>query len=181
MRLPRKVVLAAALAVALPGVIGATSDKPEPFTITISAPSEVVKVGAEVRVHVVMRNDSDKEIVARGSPKGSQAEINYAVRVHDRSGNEAPKTDYGRAARAHEIAGSVLKVVLKPGEEMEEDTLLGRQFDLSYPGDYVIQLSRPASSDPMDGIVKSNEITVTVVPADDPPPTQQASPPQNRK
>jgi len=136
----------------------------QPFTITITAPTEVVKVGDEVRVHAVLTNVSDKEILARGSPKGARAETNYTVQVHDRNGNEAPETEYGRAARMHQFAGSVLKVLLKPGEKMEEDTILGKQFDLSSPGDYLVRLSRPVSNDPKDGIVKSNEITITVIP-----------------
>ena len=167
MRLPRKVVLAAALCVSIPGVKAATGDKTEPFTIAISAPSAVVRAGDEVRIHAVLTNVSDKEILARGSHEGSRAEVNYTVLVHDRYGNAAPETEYGRAARMHQFAGSVLKVLLKPGEKMEEDTFLSKQFDLSSPIDYVIQLSRPVSNDPKDGVVKSNEITITVVPNSD--------------
>ena len=142
-------------------VAAAPGDRNQPFIITISSAQGTVKAGDDVRVHAVLTNTSDKEILARHS---ARAEINYTVRVHDRNGKDAPETEYGHSARTHEFAGSVLKVLLKPGDIMEEDTLLNKEFELLSPGEYVIQLSRPVSNYPRDGIVKSNEITVTVVP-----------------
>ena len=54
-------------------------------------------------------------------------------------------------------------LALKPGESAEEVTAIGGQYDLA-PGKYAVQLLRRVSSDPKEGVVKSNTITVTVVP-----------------
>jgi hypothetical protein len=163
MRFPRNIALAAMALLAVP-IAGANDGHLEPFTIAISAPSGAVKAGGEIRVHAVLTNISGQAIVERGWPNQARAEVNYTVSVRRKDGKEAPETAYGHAARAHQIAGSVLKVLLKPGEKMEEDTILGEQFDLSVAGEYFVQLSRPASDNPSDGVVKSNEITVTVIP-----------------
>jgi hypothetical protein len=53
---------------------------------------------------------------------------------------------------------------LRASESVEEVTNLSDEYNMAEPGKYVIQLSRAASGDPKDGIVKSNTITVTVVP-----------------
>ena len=51
--------------------------------------------------------------------------------------------------------------------------MVSRLFDFSRPGKYSIEVSRHISSDPKSEIVKSNTITVNVLPADASPPAQQ--------
>ena len=135
-----------------------------PFTITISSLEHSVRSGGEVRIHVVLTNVSDHVIWVDRSPSKTQAEIHYNVRVRDVSGNDVKETKYGHAARAHEVYGSEINQPVKPGEKLEEDTLIGKQSDISSPGEYRIQLTRPASSDPKDGVIKSNEIAITITP-----------------
>jgi hypothetical protein len=154
-----------------PAALPTGADAPLPFTITISPPTRAVKVGTEIRIHVVLTNVSNKPIFESRFPRTDQAEFQYLVRVHDQTGRDAPETEYGRAARQRVFIGSVRSQLLQPGEKLEEDTIIDKQFNLSAPGEYEVQLSRPASDDPKDGVVTSNKITITVLPADPPPPT----------
>ena len=56
-------------------------------------------------------------------------------------------------------------VLLKPGGSNSFDSYIGRRNDMSRPGKYMIQVSRFISGTRKeDGVVKSNTITVTVVP-----------------
>jgi hypothetical protein len=44
------------------------------------------------------------------------------------------------------------------------ETGISPRYDPSQPGEYVIQLSRPISDDPKNGVVKSDKLTITVTP-----------------
>ena len=62
------------------------------------------------------------------------------------------------------MQGSFRSVTLKPGESLDEGTLVSRVFNMAEPGEYSVQLSRALSGDQQKGVVKSNTITVNVVP-----------------
>jgi hypothetical protein len=162
MRLGRIITLSVAALMAAPVLIGATDNSSHPFTITINAHQENVRPGEEIRVHIVLTNVSDQPLVVLMSPNPAEAELHYTVFVHDQSGKNASETDYGRRIRLRQLIGSDAATVLKPGEKLEELTVLTKVFDLSAPGEYEVQLSRPVSEDSKDGIVKSNKITVAV-------------------
>jgi len=132
------------------------------FTITISTPGSTISLGSELRVHVTLRNVSSDTLWLPASVSRTQAEMFYSVQVLDKDRKPRPETSYGHSARLHQFRGSVIEVPIAPGETMEEDTILGKQFDLSEPGVYIIQLSRPVSEKPEDGVVKSNELIVTL-------------------
>ena len=55
-------------------------------------------------------------------------------------------------------------MVLQPGESLIEFVPLASWYDLNHPGDYTIQISAHVSDDPKSDVVKSNIITVTVMP-----------------
>jgi hypothetical protein len=167
-----------ALLLTAPALLAANGNGSALFTTTISGPAQPVAEGAEVRIHVVLTNVSEQTIFVQSPPGSGQAEAYYTVQVWDEHGAEAKMTDYGRAARSQRFGGSQSLTGVPPGGKFEQDTLVGKQFDMSAPGDYTIQLSRAFSHDPkdgsilavkglhepIDGIVKSNQITVTVVP-----------------
>jgi hypothetical protein len=89
--------------------------------------------------------------------------MHYTVQARDKSGKDAKETKYGRAARRHELLViSDAAILLEPGEKLEEDTILSKLVDLTSPGEYEVQLSRPVSEDPKSDIVTSNKITITV-------------------
>ncbi len=94
--------------------------------------------------------------------EATQAEFYYRVRVFDESGREARETEYGRNIRLRHWLGSEAGTILKPGGQLTEETTITKLFDLSTPGEYRVELSRPVSGDSKAGIVKSNSITIKV-------------------
>ena len=168
MRLTRTFILTIAVAAAIFGIAKAQDGNVQPLKVTISAAREEVKVGEEVRIHVVLTNVSEQTITVLRSPSQEQAEEHYTVRVYDKSGKDATETKYGHAAGSYRFGGSEIVKPLAPGETMAEDTILSKQFDLTAPGEYQIQVSRPVSENPKDGVVQSNKIIITVLPPDPP-------------
>jgi hypothetical protein len=64
-------------------------------------------------------------------------------------------------------------MVLRPGESKIDYAQVSDWYDMTKPGTYTIQVSAHVTNDPKSDVVKSNIITVTVLPADDPPTAQQ--------
>jgi SOS-response transcriptional repressor LexA len=54
---------------------------------------------------------------------------------------------------------------LAPGQDVDEYVELTQMFDTSEPGTYILQVSRPSPLDPAI-ILKSNTLTITVLPAE---------------
>jgi hypothetical protein len=157
------ITLAIVAVVAAPGSFAAANDNNQPFTITISTAQGTVKANEEIRVRVVLTNVSNQDLPVRFSRNPREAELHYAVSVHDKSGKEVAETKYGSTARKHQMIGlSEAATLLKPGEQLEEYAILDNMFDLKSMGEYEVQLSRPVSTDPKDGVVKSNKITIIV-------------------
>ncbi len=164
MRLSKIVIIAIVTIMAATGYFGAAEDNKQPFTITISAYKDTVRIGEETRLHVVLANISDQSLVFRRSVSPITAEHHYTVLVHDKRGKNTQETEYGRHTRLHQLIGSDSAILLKPGEKLEEDAILSDVFDLTSPGEYEIQFLRPVSEDPNEKeIVKSNTITITVI------------------
>jgi hypothetical protein len=63
-----------------------------------------------------------------------------------------------------QIPGHFRLCNLKPGETITNDSRISWLFDMSRPGKYVIQVSRTIPEDDKSSVVKSNSITVTVIP-----------------
>ena len=54
---------------------------------------------------------------------------------------------------------------IDPGMNLTEFLRLTPECDLSWPGKYVVRLSRPLDHEKPDGVIlTSNEITITVIP-----------------
>jgi hypothetical protein len=143
-------------------------DKPPAISVTISAASETVKVGSELRIKILITNKSDHEILL-GKPAGKagQGEFLNLIEVRDERGNAVPKTRYYRQIRGEEYVpvGVYLSTIgfsVKPGESMEEEAIVSKLYDLDKVGKYRIQTQH---DDPDNkALVKSNTITVTVIP-----------------
>jgi hypothetical protein len=89
----------------------------------------------------------------------------YDEEVRDSKGNLAKSKSPPRLGADDPVVANSLRIkVLKPGESSGSITGVGPDFDISQPGEYVIQLSKRISENPRDGVVKSNKITITVTP-----------------
>jgi len=154
-----------------------------PFALTISynqqnpsmekTADQVVKNGQWVSFRIRKTNISNYEIAKTSHVGGSYG---YDFEVRDGSGNlVGPKKpnevklkgdDRGAAASGTKDA------VLQPGESKIDFVPLGRWFNMSAPGTYTIQAMAHTTDDPNSDVVKSNILTITVLPADGPHPTQ---------
>jgi len=141
-----------------------------PFSIAISSPQQSIGTGAEVRLEITLKNTSNREIYISKSNGRSQAEFSFVVDAHDDTGKPAPDTEYGRRVMRREtkkrtvLFWSEIFLTLKPGEILQDEAIVSKLYDLSRPGKYLIRVSRRVSGNPKDGVVKSNEIAVTVSP-----------------
>jgi hypothetical protein len=92
------------------------------------------------------------------------SDIAYQYDVRDLSGNPAAKVP-----KEHPEIGAPFHVwpcVVKPGESTTlDENLISREYDMTRPGKYAISVSRFIEGDRKEaGVVKSNVITVTVIP-----------------
>jgi hypothetical protein len=178
---------AAATATSQPAVKSQPEDAGPPFTLEITANLDknqvyawdfvnnaqtVVKAGSMVKIARRKTNLTDHEIKRRSdADDGSEA--------RDGSGNLVKLRAIGPVA----IGGgpTMLKGtkdnVLEPGESKIYCDCFGTGYDFDEPGTYTIQVWEHVSDDPKSEVVKSNIITITVLPADAPPPTQPGSGP----
>lgn len=137
----------------------------------VNSAEKVVNVGSMIVVGIRKTNISDHEIIKWpeiGGPFGDHFEI------RDSNGNvvEWKKLDNSRIGGEARITGTK-DMVMQP-EEIRIDTApLSTWFDMSQPGTYTIQISQHISNDPASDVVKSNIITLTVLPADDKQPAKQ--------
>jgi hypothetical protein len=134
----------------------------KPFSINISGETPVVRAGSDVYINVHLTNTSNHDLDDSGSIDdmiGLDPNLLFAVR--DTRGRLVPKRVYKHPELA---SGSPVNRTVRPGESISEEQRVSGLYDMSRPGQYVIQVSRRVSDNPKDGVLKSNTITVTVTP-----------------
>jgi hypothetical protein len=141
-----------------------------------------------VVVAVRKTNISDHEISKRncvGNVRGYHC--GYYYNVLDSSGNLVDRRNSDGSHLMGDGRGGHLigtkDNVLQPGESGIDSDLVGSWLDMSAPGTYTIQVSAHVSDNPNSAVVKSNIITVTVLPAKSKPPaeskpTAESEPPE---
>jgi hypothetical protein len=138
----------------------------------VESSETTVKAGQTVVVRIRKTNISDREI-----DKWSATGLTYEIR--DGDGNRIKPREFDqKRGDGMSGGGAMLRdtkdTVLQPGENKAISARMDDWYEeLSQPGTYTIQVSEHISADPASDVVKSNKITVTVLPADDPPPVQQ--------
>jgi len=162
------------------------------ISLTITAANDKVLVGAPLDLKVLIHNISGHDIPLSGGyvrDTGDAGSLMFSVDVRMADGSVAPETAAGFADNGHhdmshlskdeeakynelrkeqngKHAGigpvSVTCGTLKRGETAETGTSVNRFYKLSEPGVYTIQISMQDGESGQ--IVKSNKITVTVVP-----------------
>jgi hypothetical protein len=134
----------------------------KPFSISISAETPVIKAGSDVWINVHLTNTSNHDLDDSGSIDnmiGLDPNLLFAVR--DTRGKLVPKRVYKHPELA---GGSPVNRTVRAGESISKEQRVSRLYDMSRPGQYVIQVSRRVSDKPKDGMMKSNTITVTLTP-----------------
>jgi pimeloyl-ACP methyl ester carboxylesterase len=134
-----------------------------PFQIEISAPSDEVQMGADTQIVIRLSNTSDREILFAHRPGTNNPEFSYRIDVRNSAGREVEETAYAREAQLRQQTEGRSVDYVQPGMSTVQTAHLGRLVNLSRPGRYTVRVSRvdPATH----VVVKSNEVTLNVVPA----------------
>jgi hypothetical protein len=142
-----------------------------PFTLSIKSSPSTVKAGTEIKLEITVANVSDRPISVY--QVSGEAEAVNKIEVRDTSGSVLPRID-GRtmmiSGKPHYLPKQWLSrkgVVLKPGETLEDFSILSKMFDLTKPGKYAIVAKhwiRKGESEPIPGWIgaTSNTIYITV-------------------
>jgi len=145
----------------------AHSQQKPPLTITISGP-RTIPAGSDLTIHIVTTNVSDQSVqICSASEQAGTVEVYYKVAIHDEKGEEPPITDFGRRAKTSYVVQENARTLCEwpPNWTLAYSMAVSKQYDLSKPGKYIVQVTRAASDlSPNSTVVKSNELTVTVVP-----------------
>jgi hypothetical protein len=137
-------------------------DTPVPFSIHIVAPYAVVKSGSGIFIQIRMRNNSDHDIECTSAPQ-DELDMNYAYEVRDNSGQILPESH--RNVPEEGDGGSGRARLVKPGETVEAiGGFISNHYDMRKPGQYVIVVSRQVPGGSKNEVVKSNPVTITVIP-----------------
>jgi len=145
-----------------------------PWSIEISTDRPTVAAGSDVYIRVKLTNISDEVVDCSTFDLGGGTDRYYQFDVRDENGAPVKKRDLSEP-----YPGSWRgKCDLEPGKTLESTKLVSWLHDLSKPGKYRIQISRRISDGPNPQYVKSNTITITVLPADSKPTTDEQPPAQ---
>jgi hypothetical protein len=132
----------------------------QPFTITITAPTPMVKAGSDVWVVVKITNHSLERLDESGSISGMTSLDPYlGFDVRDTRGNLIAKRVYEHPELA---TGHPVNRCIEPGETLTEEQNVSRLYDMTQPGSYIVQVSRPRSGMFTRRVVKSNKLTIVV-------------------
>ena len=135
----------------------------QPFTIVIKAERPSVKAGTGVWVNVNLTNTSNQDIDTSANISSlTGIDPNFVFDVRDAAGNLVPKVVYEHPELAD--GKLIMDRLVKPKESLIEQEEVSRLHDMSRPGQYLIQVSRPVSKNKKDDVVKSNKITLAVTP-----------------
>jgi hypothetical protein len=129
----------------------------QPFSITITPERVEVKAGAEVDLKVRLTNTSNRDIGPRGIFYAQGLDTSYRYDCRDASGKSVAKEIFAMGG-----LGDVPS--LRPGESRDSTAQITNACDLSRPGKYEIQASRSIPDDPKHQAIKSNKVTITVLP-----------------
>ena len=153
-------------------IITVTVTERMPFTLEIDGFADgkaaernwvVSKTAKGIGINIVKRNISKQEIDcsdARNIFTGLDDKYQYDVR--DSNGDPVPQRTIQEPQNAHPY---IETISCKPDTPTVSPSLvLDKVYDLTKPGVYTIRVSQPVSENPLDGEVRSNKITVTVVP-----------------
>ena len=132
----------------------------QPFTLTISAPTQSVKAGSDVWVVVKIANHSTETLDESGSISDMTGlDPNLVFDVRDTRGNLIAKKVYEHPELA---TGRPVNRSIGPGETLAEQQNISRLYNIAAPGSYVVQVSRSRSGGPASRVVKSNKVTIVV-------------------
>jgi hypothetical protein len=132
------------------------------FSISISAPMTEVQVGSDAQVVIALKNVSEHQILFAHRPGTNNPEFSYTIEVRNAAGHGADETAYGREARERQQTENRTVDYVQPGRSAVQTAHIAKLVNLERPGAYTVVVSRKDAASGV--VVRSNEITVNVVP-----------------
>jgi hypothetical protein len=141
-----------------------------PLSITISTPTPVIKTGQGLWIVIQLTNLPDHSIDAPSAWMGGFDAV-YNMEIRGPSGTQLTWTAPPDVAFLRSAPGT-----LDPGKTKNEQIPINEYYDLTQPGTYEIQVKRcidlenpigqaAPKYDISKGVIMSNKLTITVVPA----------------
>ncbi len=137
-----------------------------PYSVKITAPSEVFHVGEEVHVKITVTNTSNQPITL----VETSHVCDYIIEVRDETGKLVPDTPFKRqhgCIARPSASGRNMLVPLQQGESYDLEISLSELSDITLPGRYSVQIQRKDKNESANSVAKSNILTIAVLPADD--------------
>ncbi|MGH9742184.1 MAG: hypothetical protein ACRD51_07500 [Candidatus Acidiferrum sp.] len=129
-----------------------------PFTLVLTSAEPKFSLGADVWAKIVWTNTSTialNDSLYRDTSSGR--DYTYILDFRDSDGHHV-------ATAPMPSTFSAEFGTLKPGDSMNDDINLNRIYHLDHPGDYTLQVSRRVPKELGGGVIKSNKITITILP-----------------
>jgi hypothetical protein len=141
------------------------------YSVAISTPQTAVKVGAEIKIDILLTNTSNREILVTVD-NGNRGEFDYTIDVLDRNGHEPHETKYFRAVLGKDsgdpgdtsslvVAHSAGLRQVKPGGTLKSSIDLTQLYDLQ-PGQYTVRVEDIEQASQIH--IRSKAIKLTVTP-----------------
>jgi hypothetical protein len=134
----------------------------QPFTLVLSAANLTVKTKSQVPITLQVTNTSEHEIPPGWWGQNSLGVIEQADVFDVRDGQGDPLAKRVPNTKSDFIIGNGAVGRIQPGQSNSFTQDFARWYDLSQPGKYAIQASRPFSENGKKGVVTSNKLTITV-------------------
>jgi hypothetical protein len=111
-------------------------------------------------VVITLKNISDRQVLVGRHMGMDSPEYTYRIEVRNAEGRAVEETVYARGVRQ----GSEISTVdyVQPGGVEVQTAHVAKLYNLKRPGRYTVQVSRKDAAHNV--VVKSNEITLSVVP-----------------
>jgi len=139
-----------------------------PLSLKIEIDHSLVKIGADIPVTVLLKNNTDHAIPGSEVSMEGYGGFQYKVNV-ERDDHTAVARKYAEKFRRHEIGprpgtGSVIFIHIQPGETDKDIVYVSNRYEFDNPGKYLVQVEYDLPENLGGGVIKSNTITVTVTP-----------------
>ena len=171
-------VLAASFLLLVSASVAQNSTK-APISITLSTPHSQYPVGQQIEIDIILENTSDKEISVLQDNARSKAELSYEIDVLNGTGRRPPYSRWGKILHGQDPGDGTIGDVsdshqihhLQPHETLSDSAVLNTIYDLSSPGQYVIQVTKTSPPSAVkkrfpdtepDKPVTSNAIKITI-------------------
>jgi hypothetical protein len=150
--------------VAFPGFLVAQDQaETSKFSLELTELRPKSYLGKDIWITIIMTNISEQVLDCSSFIESNTLNHSFRYDVHDPQGKAAEKVVQSSHPEIGTV-GSSYPCSLEHGKSKKWDVAINEAYHLDRPGDYTIQVSRLAGVKPADGYIKSNTLTIAVLP-----------------